>query len=94
MCVLSHIQLLTTLWTVACQAHQSMEFSRQEYWNGLPFPSSEDLSNAGIQPAAPSSLALQEDSLPLEPLGLQPEEYVNLQSVDQSFCYKDWKELS
>ena len=27
------------LWTVACQAPQSMGFSRQEYWNGLPFPS-------------------------------------------------------
>ena len=42
-CVCKHTQLLSTLcdpWTVAHQAPLSMEFSRQEYWNGLPFPSS------------------------------------------------------
>ena len=38
-CVLSHIQLFETLWTVAHQASLSMEFSRQEYWSGLPCPS-------------------------------------------------------
>ena len=37
--VLSHVWLFATPWTVAHQAPQSMEFSRQEYWNGLPFPS-------------------------------------------------------
>ena len=37
---LSHIQLFETLWTVACQAPLSLGFSRQEYWSGLPFPSS------------------------------------------------------
>ena len=31
---------LATPWTVACQAPLSMGFSRQEYWSGLPFPSS------------------------------------------------------
>ena len=36
---LSHVQLFTTPWTVAYQVPPSMEFSRQEYWNGLPFPS-------------------------------------------------------
>ena len=39
-CVLSHfsrVQLFETLWTVALQAPLSMGFSRQEYWNGLPF---------------------------------------------------------
>ena len=35
---LSCVQLFATPWTVACQAPLSMEFSRQEYWNGLPFP--------------------------------------------------------
>ena len=35
-------------WTVACQARLSMEFSRQEYLSGLPFPSLEDLPDAGI----------------------------------------------
>ena len=33
----SHVQLFVTLWTVAYQASQSMGFSRQEYWSGLPF---------------------------------------------------------
>ena len=36
---LNHVQLLATPWTVAHQAPPSMGFSRQEYWNGLPFPS-------------------------------------------------------
>ena len=41
-----------------------MEFSRQEYWSGLPFPSPEDLPDPGIEPESP---ALQADSLPSEP---------------------------
>ena len=35
----SHVLLFVTLWTVARQAPLSMEFSREEYWGGLPFPS-------------------------------------------------------
>ena len=49
-----------TLWTVAHQAPLSMEFSSQEYWSGLPFPSPGDLPNPGIKPKSP---ALQEDSV-------------------------------
>ena len=37
---LSCVQLFVTPWTVAHQTPPSMAFSRQEYWNGLPFPSS------------------------------------------------------
>ena len=37
-CVLSHVQLFTTPWTVACQAPLSREFSRQENWSGMLFP--------------------------------------------------------
>ena len=37
--LLSRVRLFATPWTVAHQASQSMEFSRQEYWSGLPFPS-------------------------------------------------------
>ena len=55
-----------TPWTVAYQASQSMEFSRQEYWSGLPFPSPGYLPNPGIEPG---SLALQADALPSEPPG-------------------------
>ena len=43
-----------------------MEFSRQEYWSGLPFPSPGDLPDAGIEPGSP---ALQADALPSEPPG-------------------------
>ena len=39
-----------TPWTVAHQASLSMEFSRQEYWSGSPFPSPEELPNPGIKP--------------------------------------------
>ena len=59
-----HAQL--TPWTLAHQAPLSMEFSRQEYWSGLPFPSPEDLPDPGIKPWSP---ALQADSLPLTHLG-------------------------
>ena len=47
---LSRVQLFVTLWTAACQASLSMEFSRQEYWSRLPFPSSGDLPNPRIKP--------------------------------------------
>ena len=57
-----------TPWTVAHQASLSMEFSRQEYLSGLPFPSPGDLPNSGIKPGSP---ALQADSLPSELPGRQ-----------------------
>ena len=44
----SHPRLFATLWTVACQAPLSMEFSRKEYWRGLPLPSPGDLSDPGF----------------------------------------------
>jgi len=46
-----------------------MEFSRQEYWSGLPFPSPGNFPDPGIKPVSPTSLALQVDSFPAEPLG-------------------------
>ena len=52
MCVLSHfsnVWLFATQWTVACQASQSMGFSRQEYWSRLLHPPPGDLSNLGIK---------------------------------------------
>ena len=39
-----------TPWIVAHQVPLSMEFSRHEYWGGLPFPSPGDLPNPGIKP--------------------------------------------
>ena len=52
-CGKSLIHLFGIPWTVACQALLSMEFSRQEYWSGLPFPSSGDLPHSGIEPRSP-----------------------------------------
>ena len=57
MCVLSPVQLFVTSWTVARQAPLSMEFSRQEYWSGLPFPSSVALPDPGMEPVSPESPA-------------------------------------
>ena len=45
---------LVTPWTVASQSSLSVGFSRQEYRGGLPFPSPEDLSDPGIEPASPA----------------------------------------
>ena len=61
---LSRVRLFVTPWTVAHQALLSMGFSRQEYWSGLPFPSSGDLPDPGIKPRSP---ALQADALTSEP---------------------------
>ena len=63
---LSRVWLFETPCTVAYQAPQSTEFSKQEYWSGLPFPSPGDLPNPGIEPRSP---ALQADALPSEPPG-------------------------
>ena len=59
------LYFFVTPWTTVCQVPPYMGFSRQEYWNGLPFPSSGHLSHPGIEPESP---ALQADSLPSEPL--------------------------
>ena len=61
---LSRARLFVTPWTVVYKAPLSMEFSRQEYWSGLPFPSPGDLPDPGIEPRSP---ALRADALPSEP---------------------------
>ena len=48
-CELSHVRLFATLWNVAHQDLLSMEFSRQEYWSGLPLPSPGDLPDPSIK---------------------------------------------
>ena len=53
-------------WAVAHQTLLSIEFSRQEYWSGLPFSSPENLPDPATEPMSPS---LQVDSLPSEPPG-------------------------
>ena len=58
MCVLSRVKHFATPWTVARQAPLSMEFSRQEYWSGLPIASLKDLPHPGIEPESLASPAL------------------------------------
>ena len=64
-----------TAWTVAYQAPPSMEFSRQECWSGLPFPSPGDLPDPGIKPG---SSALQAVAFPSEPPGEALNAIVNI----------------
>ena len=64
--LLSRVQLFGSPWTVAYQAPPSMEFSRQEYWSGLPFPSPGDLPNPRVEPRSP---ALQQTLYCLSHLG-------------------------
>ena len=62
--MLSHVQLFVVPWTVAHQTPQSLEFSKQEYWSRLPFPS------PVIEPVSHTSPALADKSfLPLCHLG-------------------------
>ena len=57
LCVLIHVQLFVTTWTVACQISLSMRFHRQEYWLPLPPPitrySDLDNSHSDTQPSKP-----------------------------------------
>ena len=70
--ILSHAQyvwLFATPWTVAYQAPLCMEFSRQEYWNGLPLPSPGDLPDPGTELPSPASPVLANRLFTTEPPG-------------------------
>ena len=82
--MLSHGPLFATPWTSALQAPLSMEFSREEYWSVLPFPSTGNLPDRGIEPRSP---ALQAESLTSE-LQESPIEYSGLISFRN-----DWFDL-
>ena len=62
-----------TSWTVASQAPLSMEFSRQEYWSGLPFPPPGDLPNPGTEWVSLVSPALADRLFITEPPGKLPQ---------------------
>ena len=83
--VLSHSAVsdsFAALWTVDDQAPLSMEFPKQEYWSGLPFPTLGDLPDPGIKPVSLVSPALAGRFLPLarpgkplsstRPFGIKP----------------------
>ena len=89
-----------TPWTVVCHNPLSMEFSRQEYWSELPFPSPRDLPDPGIKPTPP---AIAADGLSSEPWvvsidysGLRMN-VVKIQTLNKKFtvgkCYKKYRVL-
>ena len=80
-------ELFVTLWIVAYQAPPSIGFSWQDYWSGLPFPSSADLPNPGIEPGSP---ALQTGTLPFEPPGKPIDWVANKQQKLISHCSRGW----
>ena len=77
MCVFSPsvVSDSVTPWTVACQAPLSVEFFRQEYWSGLPFPTLGHLPDPGVEPTSLASSALPGEffntALPGKPLIFQ-----------------------
>ena len=56
--VLGRAHLFETPWTIALQVPMSIEFSRREYWSGLPFPAPGNLPNPGIEPMSLASPAV------------------------------------
>ena len=66
-CACSVVSDSAAPWTIACLAPLSMEFSRQEYWSGLPFPSPGDLPDLRIESEFPVSPALAGRFFAIEP---------------------------
>ena len=81
------LTLCDTLWTVAHQVPLSMEFSRQEYWSGLPFSLPGDLSDPGIVSA---SLPWQKASLPLSHLGSPTTFYLTIHQLIDIGLFPLW----
>ena len=67
--LLSHVQFFETPWTIVRQTSLSMEFSRQDYWSGFPFPPPVNLLNPGIKPTSLVSPALAGRFFTTAPLG-------------------------
>ena len=82
--MLSCVWLFTTPWTAAYQVPRSMEFSRQEFWSGLPFPSPRDLPDPGIELGSP---VLQADALPSEPQGREGRTINNIPARQVHYVY-------
>ena len=79
-------------WTVTHQTPRSMEFSRQEYWHGLPFPCPGDLPTPGVEPG---SATLQAGPLPSKPSVFLPKTKQNQKTLDNCFeCCKGEKDLA
>ena len=81
---LSCVRLFAAPWTVAHQAPPSMEFSRQEYWSGLPFPSPGDLPDPGIEPGSPAMQADAQMLYHLSPTALVAQTVKRLPTVQET----------
>ena len=90
LCMLSHVLLFVTPCTIACQVPQSMGFSRQEYWSGLPLPPPGDLPDPGVEPVSP---ALQAYSFLLSHLGQWPKILLNIRKDSEHILQKDLSPL-
>ena len=90
-CTHKHAQSCPTLCDhidfVAHQVPQSMGFSRQEYWSGLPFPCPGDLSDPGMEPASP---ALAGGFFSIEPPGKSPSRpFIGSTSTSSAAAFAD-----
>ena len=81
LCVLSLVWLFATPWTVACKVLLSMEFSMQEYWSRLPFPTPGNLSDPGMNLHLLRLLHWQADSLPLRHVSSLVRSYMELKQT-------------
>ena len=85
---LSHVRLSAPPWTVAHQAPLPMEYSRQEYWSGLPFAPPGDLPDSGIKPASPAWRGrFSASEPPAKPYSMMMGIYLVLQSKT---CFNDY----
>ena len=94
--LLSRVWIFATLWTVGHQVPPSVGFPRQEYWSGLPFPSSGYLPDPGIEPESPT---LRADTLTSEPPGkpnmvIIQDNYSNLTRVMVTKCVSQFFEAA
>ena len=80
----SHVRLFAISGTVTHEAPLFMEFSRQEYYSGVPFSSPEDLPNPGIKPGSPT---LQANSLLSEPPGKPHEIQEHMLNIGHNFSF-------
>ena len=89
-CVLSHVWLFVTSWTIAHSVPLPLGFPRQEYWSRLPSLPAGDLSNSGTETVFLLSPALALDSLPLSHLGKPHNRcYLNILEMQCSWCLLD-----
>ena len=91
-CLISHVRLFATTWTIALQAPLSLGFSKLEYWSGLPCPPPGDLGDSGTEPVFPVSYASLAGSLQLShqgsPMAIKHKTLTYLLQIGfRSFCF-------